>query len=279
MEIQFLKDVKSMEEKEVGAIIRKWREQETKRLNEELEKQEDRLKNALESLKKKETKKALEEKRISISKISKCKYDLTKCESEKIESDSDSRIYPLHYVSVLHLNNKGKKTITPMRYLMRPHTEDPDFDWTHGGCYNARFDSLTKVAFWRDSLEKRRGIIVVEKFYENVPLKNYPNYKKLPKEDQEKENIVVCFEPKGFEQMYIPVIWDKWKKKGEPDLYSVALITDDPPEEVQAAGHDRCPIFLKASAVDVWLNAEGTRKEIKEILIEREAPVYKHKVA
>jgi putative SOS response-associated peptidase YedK len=166
-----------------------------------------------------------------------------------------------------------------MRYLMRPHNESEDFDRTHNGCYNARFDSLVKVPFWRDSLENRRGILIVKKFYENVPLTNYPDYKELPPEVREKENIVVRFEPKGVEYMVIPIIWDSWEKKGSPPLDSMALITDDPAPEVKAAGHDRTPIFLKEEAVDNWLHAQGTGKEIKEkTLMEREKPYYDHKV-
>lgn len=279
MEIPFLTNAKTMDERSVGVAIRKWHENEINRLTRELEKQEMRLVNALQELEKKETKKAQEDKRISTSKISKCKLDLERHESEKLESESESRIYPLHYASLLCLNEKNERVIMPMRYLMRPHNETEDFDRTHNGCYNARFDSLTKVAFWRDSLEKRRGIMVVRKFYENVPLEKYPNKKTLSTELKEKDNIVVCFEPQGVEEMYIPVIWDCWRRKGESALYTAALITDDPAPEVKATGHDRTPIFLKASAIDSWLYATGTGKEIKEgALLDREKPYYGHKV-
>ena len=37
---------------------------------------------------------------------------------------------------------------------------------------------------------------------------------------------------------------------GEPDLLSFAAITDEPPPEVAAAGHDRCIIPLPESALD-----------------------------
>lgn len=80
--------------------------------------------------------------------------------------------------------------------------------------------------------------------------------------------------------MYIPVLWDCWKKKDESTLYSAALITDDPPPEVQAAGHDCCPIFLEGSAIEDWLHSDlKSGNEIKAtILSRREKPLYDHKV-
>ncbi len=279
MEIPFLVNAKTIEERAIGGSIRKWHENEKVRLTEELKKQEARLKAAEQSLKKKETKKALEDQRIATNKISKFNFDLDRHGSEKLKSESESRIYPFHYVSIICLNDKGEKIVLPMRYLMRPHDEDESFDRTHNGCYNARFDNLTKISFWKDSLEKRRGIVVVNKFYENVPIEKYPNRKKLSADFKDKENIVVCFEPKGIDEMYIPVLWDCWKKKGQAPLYTAALITDDPAPEVRATGHDRTPIFLKASVIDNWLNAKGTAGEIKDsALSEREKPYYEHEV-
>ncbi|MBN8537955.1 MAG: SOS response-associated peptidase family protein [Deltaproteobacteria bacterium] len=279
MEIPFLKNASSMEEKAIASKIRKWHENEIKRLNEELEKQEIRLKKAEETLKEKETKKAFEDKRISTSKISKCKFDIARHETENLKSESESRIYPFNYISVLCLDDGGNKVIRPMRYHMRPHNENESFDETHGGCYNARFDSLTKVRFWNDSLLKRRGLMVLKKFYENVPIEKYPNRKNLPAEIQNQNNIVICFEPKGIENMFIPVIWDCWEKSGQPQLYSAALITDEPAPEIRATGHDRTPIFIKEIAVDNWLKAQGTAKEIKDIFLsDREKPYYDHEV-
>lgn len=280
MELPFLKSAKSMEEKAIAKTIRQWHEAEIPRLEAEIAKQTERLNKAKESLKKKETKKANEDVRIATNKISKAEFDLEKHQSEEIESESDERIYPKNYVSILTTDDKGNRIIMPMRYHMRPHDEEESFDFTHDGCYNARFDSLTRVPFWRDALENgRRGIMVVKKFYENVPTDKYLKNKKLPAALADRENIVVRFEPKGVDEMYIPVLWDRWNKK-KPALYSGALITDDPPPEVQAAGHDRCPIFLSEDAIDDWLTSElGTGKEIKEqILSRREKPFYDHKV-
>lgn len=281
MEISFLLDAASIKEKSIGKSIRRWHEIEIIRLGAELMRQTERLSKAEESIRKKETKKALNDIRVATNKISKCKFDIEKHSSDKIVSESEERIFPFHYASVLILDQKGNKTITPMRYHLRPHNEDESFDERRNGCYNARFDNLTNVPFWNDSLVNgRRGILVVKKFYENVPTVNYLSNRKLPAAVTEKENVVVRFEPNGLKEMFVPILWDRWKIKGQKELFSMALITDEPPAEVAAVGHDRCPIFLKKSAIDEWLINKGLKgKEIKEkILSQREHPYYEHEV-
>lgn len=280
MEIPFLKSASSMSEKSIAKSIRQWHQNEILRLRSEIEKQTDRLKKAEASLKVKQSKKATEDVRIASNKIAKSELDLKKHESEKIESESDERIYPKNYVSILCVNSDQERVIMPIRYHMRPHNQDESFDLTHDGCYNARFNNLTLVPFWRDSLEKgRRGVMVIRKFYENVAAENFLQNKKLPANLVGRENLVVRFEPRGVEEMYVPVLWDCWKKNGTI-LYSGALITDDPPKEVREAGHERCPIFLEKSAIDDWLYTDlKSGKEIKEkILSRRETPFYEHKI-
>jgi putative SOS response-associated peptidase YedK len=60
-------------------------------------------------------------------------------------------------------------------------------------------------------------------------------------------------------------------------LRGFAAITDEPPPDVAAAGHDRCIINLKPGHVEAWLTPEGrSRKELQEILSDRTVPVFQH---
>jgi putative SOS response-associated peptidase YedK len=279
MEVPFLDDAKTLQERAIGKNLRAWHIAEIERLFEIRLAQKTRLEKAEASLLKKKTKRAQEDVRIAKSKISKCDFDITRHQSLDVKSESDHRIYPFHYASMLVLDSDGEKVIRPFRYHMRPHGEDESFDFKRGGCYNARLDSLGTVPFWRDSVGKRHGVIVVRKFYENVPTEKYLKHGQLSAGDKEKENIVVCFTPDGVDEMYIPTIWDCWEKKGQSPLYSMALITDEPAPEVAMAGHDRTPIFLKKSSIDAWLNATGSARDIiAGVLAERETPYYSHKV-
>ena len=44
--------------------------------------------------------------------------------------------------------------------------------------------------------------------------------------------------------MLVASLWSHWKD-GEEELDSFAAITDEPPAEVAAAGHDRCIVPIK----------------------------------
>ncbi len=277
MESQFIKNPKTPEAKKICRLITEWHEEQIAELEAEIFKQKERLANAERTLKTKTTKKAQEDVRIATKKIEKCKADLKKHKSTEIKSEGDERIFPFHQVSVVMVDDEGERIVRPARYHMRPHDKDESFDRDYGGCYNARFDNLKRVAFWKDSLAKRRGVMMIKRFYENVPIERYLENHKLPKDKQDRSNLVICFEPDDTEMMIIPVIWDVWKKRGESPLYSAALITDDPAPEIREVGHDRTPIFLKESAVNDWLHAESIEKAI-QALGQRETPYYSHRL-
>lgn len=65
-----------------------------------------------------------------------------------------------------------------------------------------------------------------------------------PKADSpgETAQTILEFKPRPDQDMLVACLWSHWKAKGELDLYSFAAITDEPPQEVAVAGHDRCII-------------------------------------
>jgi putative SOS response-associated peptidase YedK len=59
---------------------------------------------------------------------------------------------------------------------------------------------------------------------------------------------------------------------------SFALITDEPPEEVAAAGHDRCVIPIKPQHLEAWLNPDPRNLQaMQAILDDRERPFFEHR--
>ncbi|MDR3608389.1 MAG: SOS response-associated peptidase family protein [Oligoflexia bacterium] len=229
-------------------------------LEQELFAQKTRLAEAERKFKEKKTKTAEKEIGIAGRKIEALKNRLEKLRSNSEQPD-DSRIYALQYAPVIVWEN-GERVIKPMRYLCRPAGFPESFDRDYPGCYNARRDSLKN--FWKNQYGRNHAILVISSFFENV-------------KDSQGQNRVVQFKPKGFDQMIIPCVWDRWSEKGQPDLYSFALITDDPPKEVRDAGHDRCPIFIKESNIDSWLRPETVSEAtLEKILADREKPFYEH---
>ena len=213
MEIPFLTNPTEPKEQAIAENIRVWRKQKVQEFETLLFEQKKRLNDALRKLETKPTKKAETDKRVATNKIETAKRKIKDIESP-ILSETDMRIFPFHYMSMVHLDENGKKVVSPVRYHMRPHDEDESFDVEKEGCYNARCNNLKRVNFWKDSLGSRRGFILVKKFYENVPVEKYIKHNKLGADQRDKKNIVLCFDPKLPDFMILPTLWDSWSHPG-----------------------------------------------------------------
>ncbi len=63
-------------------------------------------------------------------------------------------------------------------------------------------------------------------------------------------------------------------------LLSFAAIIDEPPPEIEAAGHDRCITPIKPENVEAWLKPDGSNLEaLYAILDDRDRPYYEHRLA
>jgi putative SOS response-associated peptidase YedK len=120
--------------------------------------------------------------------------------------------------------------------------------------------------------------MLVDVFYENV---NKTKFEGTLSETHEKdENIVLEFRPSNGQLMHVACLWSRWSKLGEPDLLSFAAITDEPPPEIEAAGHDRCIIPIKPENIEAWLNPTASSLEaMYAILDDKDRPYYEHKLA
>ena len=262
MDVPFLTP-KSEREREIKAAIEAYAAQQTTKLEQEIFKQRKRLADAERSLLTKSTKKAADDQRIATSKIEWAKGKLADLNRTDLE-DSDSRIYPGFYAPVMVFEN-GQKIVRPMRYQCRPTGKPVFYDTKYPGTYNARRDNLE--GFWKGLFGHTHGIMIVSAFYEHV-------------ERPDGEKVILEFKPRPLQDMLVACLWSKWSGAGEPDLYSFAAITDGPPAEVAAAGHDRCIIPIKAENVDAWLNPDPNNLDaLYAILDDRERPYYEHRLA
>jgi putative SOS response-associated peptidase YedK len=119
--------------------------------------------------------------------------------------------------------------------------------------------------------------MVVDVFYENVSRAKMEG--RTLAEGEKVENVVLEFRP-SRQQMLVACLWSRWSAPGEQDLLSFAAITDEPPPEVAAAGHDRCIIPIKEGYLDAWLipNPSYLEKQY-QILDDRDGPYYEHQLA
>ncbi|KRB10293.1 hypothetical protein ASD86_25180 [Lysobacter sp. Root690] len=67
------------------------------------------------------------------------------------------------------------------------------------------------------------------------------------------------FRPQGHGDLLVACLVSRWQGPGE-ELLSFAAITDEPPAEVAAAGHDRCIVPIKTEHLDAWLNPGPKRR-------------------
>jgi putative SOS response-associated peptidase YedK len=105
--------------------------------------------------------------------------------------------------------------------------------------------------------------MLAESFYENV--------------DRGGRNAVLHFTPRPADTMLVACLYSVWKDPAGKELLSFAAITDDPPPEVAATGHDRMIINLKPEHVDAWLTPQGrSDMQLQQILGDRQAPYYVH---
>jgi putative SOS response-associated peptidase YedK len=240
----------------------------------DLFKQKKRLADAQRSLQTKETKKARDDERIATTKIDNYLQGLANLRRTEFR-ETDERIFPRYFVPLV-IREGNRLLIRPMRYQCRLAGKPATYDERYPGTYNARRDNLE--GFWSDVYGTQHGVMVVNSFYENVPLHLFEK-RELAAGEKEK-NLVLHFNPQPPLEMLVACLWSHWTHPADPDLYSFAAVTDDPPPEVAATGHNRCVIAIRPENVGAWLSP-GTldKSRLEAILSEKQRPFYEHRIA
>jgi putative SOS response-associated peptidase YedK len=268
------RDPQTDAERQIKASIDSFNAEQSAKLEQELFKQRTRLADAERTLQTKTTKAATESKRIATDKID---ASLRRLEDIK-RTDAkphDSRIFPGMYAPVLVMEN-GQLVVKPMRYQCRIAGKPANYDIKYPGTYNARRDNLE--GFWKPCFGYTHGVMLVDVFYENVSKAKMEGT--LLETHEKGENVVLEFRPSNGQLMHVACLWSQWSAPGQPDLLSFAAITDEPPPEVEAAGHDRCIIPIKPDNIEAWLNPEASDlAAMYAILDDRDRPYYEHRLA
>lgn len=253
------------EEREIAGLVLEHRAAETTRLEQELFAQRTRLAEAERKLAVKATKAAAESARIAAKKMDQILTWLSALKRPEGQ-DGDARIYPGTYAHVMIVED-GQRVLRPMRYGCRPAGKPVFYDAKFPGTYNARRDNLEK--FWAGQFGHTHGVALWWRFYEHV--------------DRGGQDVVLEFAPRTGEMMAVACLYSHWippAGSDEPDLWSFAAITDDPPPEVAAAGHDRCIVPLKRQHLERWLTPDAADLVTQQaILDDRERYFYEHRAA
>ena len=260
------------EERKIKALIDAYDSAQASKLEQELFKQRKRLADAERTLRSKTTKAALESRRIAGDKVEWCLGKLNDLRRTELH-DEDHRIFPGWYAPVL-IERGGRRIVVPMRYQCRLAGKPAFYDSKYPGTYNARRDSLE--GFWKDQFGSHHAIMVATAFFENVSRHRMEG--RDLRDGEKEENVILEFRPRPAQEMLIACLWSHWQES-EDSLLSFAAITDEPPPEIAAAGHDRCIIPIEPRNVDAWLDPKGDLDTSYRILDERWRPYYEHRLA
>jgi len=173
------------------------------------------------------------------------------------------RIYPMYFAPVIIQEDKLRK-IVPMRYRILPSTgvEVP----SQYNVFNARRDSLQCARTWKPLFGHKHAIFPFERFFEWVA--------------RDGKKIEVSFTPEGYESMWAASLYEEYVSPEQGLIRSFAMVTDEPPPEVSAAGHDRCPVFLEEGLIDKWLlPAAQSLERLDELLTHKQRTYYAHALA
>jgi putative SOS response-associated peptidase YedK len=253
---------KNADERAIKDFIDRHRAEAVASIEGEIFVQRKRLADAERKLQTKPTKAAGESRRIAGAKIEAALTRLSRLKSTQLHPD-DARIFPMHHAPIV-VQDGERRVVRLARYHCRQAGKPAGVDRTYPGLYNARRDNLEK--FWRREFGHNHALMLVESFYENV--------------DRNGRNAVLHFVPRPAGTMLVACLYAQWvDPAGGPPLLSFAAITDDPPVEVTAAGHDRMIVNLKPEHVAAWLTPAGrSPQELHGILSDRESPYYEHEV-
>ncbi len=251
----------SPEAAQLRDAVRFWVAQDIAEAERELDKQQRRVAEGEASLAVRLTKKATDDVRIGTNKVAQLEDRLANLR-RKEPKPRDGRIYPGYYAPVMMWQDGGP-VVLPMRYQCRPAGKPEFYDRKFPGTYNARRDNLE--GFWRGLFGKTHGVVLARAFYEHV--------------ERDGQDTVLEFRPQDGSEMLVACLWSSWIGKDGEELLSFAAITDDPPPEVAAAGHDRCIIPIRPENLEAWLNPAADPKALYAILDDRERPYYEHREA
>lgn len=247
---------------QVAALVAEADRREIAALEQDVFAQRRRVADAERALQARPTKKAANDARIGRNKVAAALQRLQELKSPG-EGSGLGRIYPGSWCPVV-VEEAGRRVIRPMRYRCRLPGWTDAVERRYPGTYNARRDRLE--ASWGAVFGHTHGVVLATSFYEHV--------------ERDGRDTILEFRPSDGADMIAACLWTRTVEDDGRELLSFALVTDEPPPEVRAAGHDRCIVPLKPAHVDTWLQPDPRDlAALYAALDDRERPYYEHREA
>lgn len=159
------------------------------------------------------------------------------------DTEIEERIVP-HKLAPVILNRHKKRELHSMQFSLLP-SWSPERKIKFA-THNARLDTIFVKKTWRGPFTRQRALVPLSDFIEPIYVHDL-------------KGNMVRFHQRESKLLVAAAVYDEWLDKSTGEIVeSFAIITDDPPPFVDQIGHDRCPLFLKESAWEKWLD-EGEK--------------------
>ena len=167
---------------------------------------------------------------------------------QTVEFEWRPHTFPRYKAPVI-IERKGKRELVPMNYGLIPFFEK--YEKPKMVFHNARSETLKEKASFKKAYLEHRCLIPLDSFFEFVDGEEINPKTKKPKKQ------LVQFSTRGHVQLTAAGIWSLWKQPATGEVSAnFSMITREPPSFILEAGHDRCPLFLKADKMFEWLSPE-----------------------
>jgi putative SOS response-associated peptidase YedK len=154
--------------------------------------------------------------------------------------------------SVIAIINNG--TINKMGYLkwglIPPWAKEPSIGYK---MINARGETLTEKASYRNAYKKKRCLIIADSFYE---------WKRI----DQKTKTPMRIKLKSDSLFAMAGLWEQWKTPEGKSIFSCSVITTTANELVKDI-HDRMPAILRPEDEKIWLNTKITDTDYLNTLL------------
>jgi putative SOS response-associated peptidase YedK len=139
---------------------------------------------------------------------------------------------------VLGVRTDGREVIEPLRWGLLP------FGGVGTGLINARAETVASTPSFRDAYGCRRCVVFADGFYEW------------------KNRRPVWFTLKGDQPFAFAGLWEP-----HGDSLPTCAIVTCKPNDLVAQVHDRLPVILAPSAIDLWLSDDQRPREFAESIL------------
>ena len=147
---------------------------------------------------------------------------------------------PANYIPVVRRAEHGELEVVRLQWWLLPFwSKEPRIKYS---TFNARVETVTKAASFRDTLKRRRCIIPALGWYE---------WQELPS-----GNLPWFLRGASGELLRFAGLWDRWE--GGSEAIESCTIIVGPANEAFAKIHDRMPFVLPPDRAEQWLDRNLT---------------------